>query len=210
MNRLEGLSTDSTVTQCGEVSGPAELLLRAFSGQLLQRRKRCLVLDSAAVEEGQIAKRLAEAVWAAQQHPVVIVVNKATSFSEVFSDLIVPAVLQDSLELLQPLHVALLITSEPYLRAVSQHPAAVEASSSLDVEVHRCSPALAPPPVLIDKKLEDEAPDDGIQSNQLAIATELVRRLLLIYFGELKLVHSRACAVGCGWIQVDSLAKWVT
>ena len=135
MNKLNGLSTDSTVAQCGEVSGPAELLLWAFSRQLLARRKRCLVLDSAAVEKGQIAKRLGEAVWAAQQHPVVIVVNKATSFSKVFSDLTVPAVLQDSLKLLQPLHVALLITSEPYLSAVSQYRAAVEAISSLDVEV---------------------------------------------------------------------------
>lgn len=61
-------------------------------------------------------------------------------------------------------------------------------------------PSQAATRVLDDKKLEDEVPDDGIKSNQLAIATELVRRLLLVYFGKRRMAEltSPACAVGCG------------
>ena len=52
-------------------------------------------------------------------------------------------------------------------------------------------------PVPVGEKLEDEVPDDGIQRNQFAIATELLRRLLLIYYGERSLteVSLAACAL---------------
>ena len=62
-------------------------------------------------------------------------------------------------------------------------------------------------PVAISERLEDVVPDDGIQRNQLAIATELLRRLLLIYYGERPLteISLAACAVldatGCRFAQ---------
>ena len=69
-------------------------------------------------------------------------------------------------------------------------------------EMHQ-GPSQAPVPVLVDNMLEDEVPDNGIQSNQRAIATELVRRLLLIYFGERPLKdNSAACTIGYGWVQL--------
>ena len=132
MSSLRNLCSSPKLAECGGVSGSAELLLRAVSGQLC---RHCLVLNSADVETGQIAKPLAEAVCAAPLRPVVIVVSRANSFSEVFSDISMPAVLQDSLNIVQPLHVALLVPSGPHLEAVSQYSATVEASSSLDVEV---------------------------------------------------------------------------
>ena len=64
--------------------------------------------------------------------------------------------------------------------------------------------------VPLDQGLEDEIPDDGIQSNQLAIATELMRRLLLIYFGKRLLNKPSLAALHCvgGWIQVCLASGW--
>lgn len=133
---MSNLCSSSKLAECREASGHAEHQLWVAPWQILGRYKHCLVLDCADVEKGRIAKRLGAAVRAALQRPLVIVVNKATSFSEVFPNLSMPALLQD--QLYRPVHVALLITSEPYLSAVSQYRAVVgvEASSSLDVEVH--------------------------------------------------------------------------
>ncbi len=68
-------------------------------------------------------------------------------------------------------------------------------------------PSQAAVQVLHDKELEDEVPDDGIKSNQLAIATELVQRLLHIYFGErpLQELIAASSAVRCESNGVGSL-----
>ena len=139
MHSLRTLCSGPMLAECRDISGYEELWLRAESWQIFRGYQHCLVLDCADVEKGRmgsIMARLEVAVQAASPRPVVIIVNKATSFSEVFPNIRLPALLQN--RLYQPTHIALLITSEPYLSAVSQYHAVVEveASSSLDVEVH--------------------------------------------------------------------------